>query len=83
MSGGVGVSIMDGKAIFPGDSNLSAARTRFAAQGGVGAAYTFSNNLVLDLNIRYAHFGQYRMRASSYRATMSGVETIVGLAYKF
>ena len=83
ISTGIGVSMMDGKIVSPGEPDISAGRTRFAAQGGIGAAYTFSNNLVLDINIRYAHFGQYRVRADSDRATMSGVETIVGLAYKF
>lgn len=80
--GGLGVAVIDNTIYFPGESDVSAQRSRFAAQGGAGIAYTFFNHLVLDLNVRYTHLGQWRYPASDRRGTFSTVEALVSIAYK-
>ena len=84
VGGGIGLSVVE---LTLKNNVTSGSKTSpyFAAQAGGGLQFILLKHLVFDLNVRYLYLGDWKRSFSgnSFNSTLSGVETTVGIAYRF
>lgn len=84
---GIGLSILEANLKYNGASS-SKLHPDFAAQAGGGLQFIFLKHLVLDLNVRYVYLGEWNRAThiaslGHLKGTISGVETMVSVGYRF
>lgn len=68
LTAGAGVSFID-------------TQTKFAWNVGTGARVNITENVDVDFSVKYVNFGRYDLH--DYTATVSSIDTSLGLAYTF
>lgn len=76
--------------LVPDYTGRDVTKTEFAWNGGVGVAYTLTENFVIDLTYRYIDMGEARYEnyspgydEANAVADMDAQEFLLGIRYKF
>lgn len=57
-------------------------RSNFAWNAGTGVRFEITNNVALDLAVRYVDFGKYEL-TGDYDSSINSIDTSLGIAYTF
>lgn len=81
---GIGLSVLE-ISLQSANTSLSTVFPYFAAQAGGGLQFILFEHLVFDLNVRYLYLGDWKRSFDSdnLKVKFSGIESTIGIAYRF